>query len=257
MTASHALDVELVGDEAGSSHSGDAPRPEVGSNGVVDDSAAGVLGESRWPPAIAVLVFIALNISLRIWLPSDRTISVPWLVPGLEVGLLIVLLVSEPSSDKRRALQLRRLAIILVFMLLAAALWATAVLIDHLVSGDEQTSDGARLLASGSLVWLGNILSFSLLYWIFDSGGPRTRTHAPRRYADFAFPQKQDPDIAPPGWRPIFVDYLYLGFCTNTAFSPTDVLPLARWAKLAMAVQSAVSLAVIGLVIARAVNVFT
>jgi hypothetical protein len=66
----------------------------------------------------------------------------------------------------------------------------------------------------------------------------------------------QSPEFAPPDWRPIFVDYLYLGFSTSTAFSTTDVIPLARWAKLAMAVQSAVSLAVIGLVIARAVNVF-
>ena len=215
------------------------------------------LGESRWPPAIAVLVFVALNISLRVWLPSDRTITVPWLLPATEVALLVVLVLADPTSDRRRARQLRRVAIVLVFLLLGAALWATAVLIDHLVAGDKQTSDGARLLASGSLVWLGNILAFSLLYWIFDSGGPRVRTNSPRQYPDFAFVQRQDPDLAPPGWRPIFVDYLYLGFCTNTAFSPTDVMPLARWAKLAMAVQSAVSLAVIGLVIARAVNVFS
>jgi hypothetical protein len=223
----------------------------------MDESVDDVIGESRWPPAIAVLVFSALNVSLRIWLPTDRAISVPWLLPAVEVILLAVLLVFDPAGNDRRARQLRRLAIVLVFLLLAAALWSTGVLIDHLVTGDAQTSDGARLLASGSLVWLGNILAFSLLYWIFDSGGPRTRTHAPRRYADFAFPQRQDPDLAPPGWHPLFVDYLYLGFCTNTAFSPTDILPLARWGKLAMAVQSAVSLAVIGLVIARAVNVFT
>jgi hypothetical protein len=206
---------------------------------------------------MAVLVFVALNVSLRVWLPSDRAISVPWLLPAAEVALVLVLALADPASDKHRAQQLRRAAIVLVFLLLAAALWATVVLIDHLVTGDKQTSDGARLLASGSLVWLGNILAFSLLYWIFDSGGPRVRTNSPRQYPDFAFVQRQDPDLAPPGWRPIFVDYLYLGFCTNTAFSPTDVMPLARWAKLAMAVQSAISLVVIGLVIARAVNVFS
>jgi len=223
----------------------------------VDESAAGSLGESRWPPAIAVLVFLGLNVSLRVWLPSDRATSLPWLLPVVEVGLVVVLLIADPTSDKRRALHRRRVAIVLVFLLLGAALWATVVLIDPLVSRDQQTNDGARLLASGSLVWLGNILAFSLLYWIFDSGGPRVRTNSPRRYPDFAFVQRQDPDLAPPGWHPIFVDYLYLGFCTSTAFSPTDVMPLARWAKLAMAVQSAVSLAVIGLVIARAVNVFS
>ncbi|HEY1280278.1 MAG TPA: hypothetical protein VGF22_11440 [Acidimicrobiales bacterium] len=223
----------------------------------MDEPAVASLGESRWPPAVAVLIFVALNISLRVWLPSDRTISVPWLLPAAEVGLLVVLVLADPTSDRQRAQQLRRVAIVLVFLLLGAALWATVVLVDHLVAGDKQTSDGARLLASGSLVWLGNVLAFSLLYWIFDSGGPRVRTHSPRQYPNFAFVQRQDPDLAPPGWHPVFVDYLYLGFCTNTAFSPTDVMPLARWTKLAMAVQSAVSLAVIGLVIARAVNVFS
>jgi hypothetical protein len=215
------------------------------------------LGESRWPPAIAVLLFAILNVSLRVWLPDERNVSVPWLLPVLELGLLAALVLADPTSDKRRSAELRGVAIVFVGLLLAAALWATVVLIDHLVTGDQQTKSGGELLASGALVWLGNLLSFSLLYWVLDSGGPRVRTAARRQYSDLAFPQLQDPDLAPPGWHPIFVDYLYLGFCTSTAFSPTDVLPLARWAKLAMAVQSAVSLAVIGLVIARAVNIFS
>jgi hypothetical protein len=215
----------------------------------------GPLGESRWPPAIAVMVFIVLNVSLRIWLPSDRAISVPWLLPLLEVSLLVVLLVADPHGGDRRSLQLRKIAIALVSLLLAGALWATAILIEHLVTGDKQTDSGGELLASGGLVWSGNILAFSLLYWVFDSGGPRIRAARVRRYRDFAFPQTQDPELGPPDWRPVFVDYLYLGFCTSTAFSPTDVFPLARWAKGAMAAQSAVSLAVVGLVIARAVNV--
>jgi hypothetical protein len=225
--------------------------------GGVNESLPFRLGESRWPPAIAILIFLLLNVSLRIWLPSERAVGVPWLLPAIEVILLVVLVVADPAGDGRRSLQLRMVAIVLVSLLLVAALWATAVLIDHLVTGAPQTEKGGPLLASGSLVWLGNILAFSLFYWVLDSGGPRVRTSRPHQYPDFAFPQKQDPDLAPPDWHPIFVDYLYLGFCTSTAFSPTDVIPLARWAKLAMAVQSAVSLAVIGLVIARAVNVFS
>ena len=81
------------------------------------------------------------------------------------------------------------------------------------------------------------------------------RTHG--SYPEFAFPQQINPDLATPGWRPIFVDYLYLGFTNSTAFSPTDVMPLVPWAKSAMAVQATVSLVVIGLVVARAVNVLT
>jgi hypothetical protein len=98
---------------------------------------------------------------------------------------------------------------------------------------------------------------FSLLYWLLDSGGPLARYLGEREYPDFAFSQQLSPELAPPGWRPHYVDYLILGLTTNTAFSPTDVMPLARWAKLTMALQSLIALTVVGLVIARAVNVFS
>jgi hypothetical protein len=77
------------------------------------------------------------------------------------------------------------------------------------------------------------------------------------RYPELGFPQLLNPHVAPPGWRPRFVDYLYLGFTNATAFSPTDVMPLVPWAKVAMALQSVISLTILGLVIARAVNVFS
>jgi hypothetical protein len=97
---------------------------------------------------------------------------------------------------------------------------------------------------------------FGLLYWLLDSGGPYARYVGERPYLDFAFTQQMSPELAPPGWRPHYVDYFILGLTTSTAFSPTDVMPLARWAKLTMALQSLISLTVVGLVIARAVNVF-
>jgi hypothetical protein len=78
-----------------------------------------------------------------------------------------------------------------------------------------------------------------------------------REYPDFAFTQQMSPEFAPPGWRPHYVDYLVLGLTTSTAFSPTDVMPISHWAKLLMALQSIISLTVVGLVIARAVNVFS
>jgi hypothetical protein len=87
-------------------------------------------------------------------------------------------------------------------------------------------------------------------------GGPGERAHTDRRFPDLAFPQDLNPAVARPGWYPVFVDYLYLGLTNNLAFSPTDVMPLARWAKLAMGLQSVVSLLILGLVIARAVNIF-
>jgi hypothetical protein len=223
---------------------------------AVDEPELQPLGESRWPPAIAVLFFVVLNVSLRIWLPSEHATTVPWLLPAIEVVLLGVLVFSNPIRTDRRSQQLRRMAIALIALLIAAALLSTGVLIAHLVNGDPQTNSGGKLLAAGSLVWVGNIIAFSLLYWVFDSGGPTARAHQRRPHPDFMFPQTESQELTPEGWHPEYIDYLYLGFCTSTAFSPTDVLPFAHWAKLAMAVQSAASLAVIGLVIARAVNIF-
>ena len=106
------------------------------------------------------------------------------------------------------------------------------------------------------MIWLGNVLVFSLFYWLLDSGGPLARYRGDRPYPDFAFTQQMSPELAPPGWRTQYVDYLILALTTSTAFSPTDVMPMARWAKLTMALQSLISLTVVGLVIARAVNVF-
>ncbi len=103
----------------------------------------------------------------------------------------------------------------------------------------------------------GNNIAFALLYWELDGGGAAARAHHLPAHPDFAFPQQLSPRIAPPDWRPRFIDYLYLGFTNATAFSPTDVMPLAPWAKIAMAVQSVISLSVLSLVVARAVNIFT
>jgi uncharacterized membrane protein len=93
------------------------------------------------------------------------------------------------------------------------------------------------------------------LYWELDGGGAAERARAHLAYPDFAFPQQLTPGIAPPGWRPRYFDHLYLAFTNATAFSPTDVMPLVPWAKLAMTVQSTLSLLLLGLVVARAVNV--
>src|SRR4029079_11680739 len=114
-----------------------------------------------------------------------------------------------------------------------------------------------QLLAAGALVWGSNVIAFALLYWLLDSGGGAVRTHRPRAHHHLAVPPHLAPEIAPAGWQPQFLDYLYLSLTSSAAFSPTDVMPLVPWAKIAMAAQSLISIAVLGLVIARAVNVFT
>ena len=106
------------------------------------------------------------------------------------------------------------------------------------------------------MVWLYVVITFSFLYWELDGGGPEERARSTPEYPDLAFPEHLKPRVTRPGWRPEFFDYLYLGFTDSTAFSPTDVMPLARWAKPAMATHAAASLVILGLVIARAVNIF-
>jgi hypothetical protein len=213
------------------------------------------LGESRWPPVAAVLVFMVLNIVVRVWLPSEGAVHVPWLLPAIEGALLIVLLASDPSGPSERR-RMRHLSLILVGILVFAALWATALLVSDLIRGKGVTNSPDELLASGAIVWLGNNLGFGLLYWLMDGGGPTARFRRSRP-VDFAFTQHLSPEVAPPGWRPVFLDYLHLGFTNATAFSPADVVPLTHRAKYAMLVQSTVALTLFGLVVARAVNAFT
>ena len=212
--------------------------------------------EPRWPVALAVSGFLVITLALRLVLPNHETIRPAWLVPSVEALLLVALLAADPTRLGRRTRFIRPITIALVGLLTVIAVAATVVLIADLVRGGPVTNSARELLAFGGLIWLGNCLVFSLVYWLMDSGGPLARYRRERAYPDLAFTQYQNPELAPPDWRPYYVDYLILGLTTSTAFSPTDVLPLARWAKLAMAFQSIISLLTIGLVIARAVNVF-
>jgi hypothetical protein len=120
----------------------------------------------------------------------------------------------------------------------------------------EHTIDGLRLLASSIAVWATNVMTFSLLYWQLDRGGPTRRASATAIRPDWLFPQDQTPpENLPANWRPQFIDYLFLGFSTATAFSTTDALPLTGRAKFAMMIESTVSLVTLVVVAARAINV--
>jgi uncharacterized membrane protein len=213
--------------------------------------------ERRWPIALAVSGFIAITVALRVLEPTRESLGPTWLVPGIEIAMLVALLAADPARVSARANWLRRVAIALVVSLTVVAVSSTAVLISDLIRGASVADSAGPLLTSGALIWLGNCLVFALLYWLLDSGGPRARYRGEREYPDFAFSQQMSPELAPPGWRPQFGDYLILGVTTSMAFSPTDVMPMVLWAKLTMAVQSLISLMVFGLVIARAVNVFS
>ena len=122
-----------------------------------------------------------------------------------------------------------------------------------LVSGAH--TQARELLRAGIHMWCMNVLIFGLWFWELDCGGPLPRREAGLKGRDFLFPQQQLPEVAKDSWRPLFLDYLYVSFTNATAFSPTDAMPLSRWAKMLMLVESAASLLLAIMVVARAVNI--
>jgi uncharacterized membrane protein len=208
-------------------------------------------GESRWPTVIAVVAASGLQMALPGWL----SLGPHWLLPALELGLLCALVASSPGRLERRSGALRAGGLALAGLLSLANAISAALLVNELVHGSRRESAAALLLAGGS-IWAVNVLIFALWYWELDRGGPADRRHAVRQYPDFLFPQMQQPDVAPPNWTPFFADYLHLSFTNAISFAASDVIPLTRWAKMMMMLQSAVSVAAIALVVARAVSIF-
>jgi len=207
--------------------------------------------ERRWPMACTLL----LAMGAPLLLPARFSLGPSWAVPAVLALLLVVIIAIDRGRIDRRSTLGLILSRVLVAVLVVEAAGVSSRLVVDLAQGGPETNSSTELLTNGFLVWFYTIIAFTFLYWVLDGGGPETRYLTPPEFSDFAFPAQLNPGIAPPGWRPEFFDYLYLGFTAATAFSPTDVMPMARWAKLAMAVQAFASLAILGLVIARAVNI--
>jgi uncharacterized membrane protein len=208
-------------------------------------------GEARWQVSVAVAAAVALQFPL----PGRLVLVHPaWLLPALEGLLLVALVTANPRRINRESRALRLLGLTLAAILSLANAFSVARLIIGLVNGTEGSTAGP-LLVTGGAIWLTNVIVFGLWYWEFDRGGPVARANADRMYPDFQFAQMATPQLAPPDWEPAFADYLYLSFTNAAAFSPTDVLPLSRWSKMAMTVQATVSILTVALVVARAVNI--
>jgi uncharacterized membrane protein len=207
-------------------------------------------GEARWASTIAVAVAIALQLSL----PGRFVLRPRLLVPVVGGLLLIGLIIANPQRISKRSAGLRASSIVLTGLISLGNAVSAIRLLRALLRG-HATEDAALLLRWGGAIWLTNILIFGLWYWELDRGGPAARADGERQYADLLFPQMATPDVAPSDWEPLFLDYLYLSFTNATAFSPTDVLPLSRWAKMLMLAQAAVSATTVILVVARAVNI--
>ena len=209
-------------------------------------------GEARWQVSLAVAAAIALQLPVSGRLALVRP---TWLLPILEGLLALGLIIANPRRINRQSMILRYASLTLIALISLTNAWSAGRLIWEIVQKHSGTSNPTTLFVTGGAIWLTNVIAFALWYWEFDRGGPVARALARQPYPDFQFPQKTSPELAPPSWEPMFGDYFYLSFTNATAFSPTDVLPLSRWAKMLMLVQSAVSLLLAALVIARAVNI--
>jgi uncharacterized membrane protein len=206
-------------------------------------------GDPYWPAQLAVALAIGLNFTL-----TDRVIVGPrWLLPGVEAVLLVALVIVAPTRATKHSIGRRRFALAVIGFVSIANVVSLGLLVHYLLNGGK--AGGRPLIMSGAALWATNVLLFAVWYWEMDRGGPVIRFLRPDTRPDFLFPQMDDPQFAPAGWRPGFLDYLYTSLTNALAFSPTDTMPLTQTAKMVMAIQSIAAILTIGLVIARAVNI--
>jgi uncharacterized membrane protein len=206
-------------------------------------------GDPYWPAQLAVGLAIVLNLALA----NQITIGPRWLLPGVEGILLVSLVVVAPARATVQRVRERRFALVVIGLVSLVNIVLLGRLVDQLINGS--TVGGRSLILSGAVLWVTNVLLFAVWYWEMDRGGPVARYLNATALVDFQFPQMDSPDLAPEGWRPGFLDYLYVSLTNSTAFSPTDTMPLTHTAKIVMAIQSVTALLTVGLVIARAVNI--
>lgn len=216
-----------------------------------DETAEPVDPEPRWPALIAVLAVGSLYAAL----PDVLTVGPRWLF----LSLVLALLVPSVISHQTRRHRLNRILGFAVDAVLTLGLTVSVVLLIGALPSHKEAPQA--LLLSAASLWVTNILVFALWYWRLDAGGPHQRERrAKHAEGAFLFPQStMSPEAlkqtGQEDWSPEFIDYLFLAFNTSTAFSPTDVPVLARWAKVLMMLQSLLSLLIVALLAARAVNI--
>jgi hypothetical protein len=204
-----------------------------------------------WGPQLVVSGAIVLDV----FLPDKLTLGPKWLLPSVEGLLLLGLVAASPHPRWRHSSLRRNVAMGLIGLVSAVNIFSLVELVRYLLHGGS--AGGRPLIGAGIVLWVTNVLLFGLWYWELDRGGPIERATNPDNPPDFMFPQMDKPQFAPQDWVPGLVDYLYVSFTNATAFSPTDAMPLTQSAKILMSAQALASLLIIGLVVARAVNILS
>ena len=207
--------------------------------------------EARWP---VILVILAVLFLLTM-LPRPLAMLPVWISWVAGTVVIVPIAAVGLTAAKARWLRIERIVTLLFFIFVGVGIvFNLASLIREMVHRSAGI-DGLQLLSSSIAVWVVNVLAFSMLYWQIDRGGPEARANKAGKKPDWLFPQEGTVENVPAGWRPTFIDYLFLGFTTSTAFSPTDTLPLTSRAKILMMLQSTISLATIVVVASRAINI--
>src|SRR5262245_34327527 len=207
--------------------------------------------ESRWPPALTILFVLFLMATV----PGHVTALPVW-VSYLAAGAVLLPMAGVALSGGNTLwLGIERAVIILLATVYVGNTIAELADMTGVITLHPSGNNALSLLSSSVAIWFANVLTFSLLYWQIDQGGPHARAYHSGLKPDWVFPQPARPEDLPPDWRPLFLDYLYLGYNTATAFSPTDCFPLTRRAKMLMMIESTISLLTIVIILSRAINI--
>jgi uncharacterized membrane protein len=206
--------------------------------------------EPFWQAQAALVGVVILYLAL----PGKFVVGPGWLMPALELLLVVGLWFDRPRVGRERARHERTVVLALLALVAVSNLLSLELLVHYLLKGGK--AGGHQLILSAVVIWLTNVAVFALWFWQLDRGGPDRRARGLDVDAppDFLFPQMTDPELRA-GWTPNFVDYLYTSYTNATALSPTDTMPMSTRAKLLMMVQSLTSLVTVLLVAARAVNI--
>ena len=228
----------------------------MSARAVLGDHAAAMTPRHAFMRHIPVfLVLLAIG-GIYALISEQLALGPRGLVPGLIVALVVLLLAA--LRDGRLALG-RTIGLVILAVVTVAEAIGTSVLVLSLLAAPQRMSEmphalALALLRDAALIWLVNILTFSLWYWEIDGGGPGRRHRVGYHNPDFGFPQAASGSSASASWLPHYVDYLFLAFNTSTAFNPTDTLVLSVRAKLLMMTQALISLTVLAVIAARAIN---
>ncbi len=205
-------------------------------------------------PVVALVPLLIVGLALVSWAEGWEFLGLPWwvwLVLAVPALLLAVDLWLGPRG--LGVARTRSAGLVLLGVSVVGNLVGLLVLVAALVMAHGNDLGGGQLLLSAFAIWAANVVVFGMCFWELDGGGPTERARA-RLVSDFQFPQDSTPELAV-GWRPRVWDYLYTSLSTATAFSPTDAMPLSLRAKALMGTESVLSLVIVVLVTARAVNV--